>query len=64
MEPELKSIIKSAIKTAKQLGYSEDVIKKIKKAHSEREITKILTTARTHEDKIEHVDKREKLIIS
>lgn len=35
-----------AIRIAKQLGYSEEVIEKIKIAQSEIEITRILKTAR------------------
>lgn len=37
---------KEAIKAAKQLGYSDNVVKRIKQAKNEPEITRILITAR------------------
>lgn len=37
-----------AIKAAKQLHYSEDVVEKVKNAKNEVEITRILATARNN----------------
>lgn len=41
-----KLTVKDAIKIARELGYSEEVIAKIKRAKNEEEITRILRDAR------------------
>ena len=43
--------IKSYIVAAQDLGYSEDVIKKLKKAKNAVEATRIMTTARENDIK-------------
>ena len=50
IEKSFKASKKESIKAAKELGYTHDVIERIKNAENDHEITRILITARKAEN--------------